>query len=592
MVDTDKLGGKIGPRIASLIVRGQLQVRHQLRGDELKLAMTKVDSIIKAASQDTDEARDVLAYIANNPNTPEWSRRILGRAASSHTSIMEGAVRSIGLIVGLVAVFGEVGRIMHELTVQDTFEDYPWKVLPPESAASAVAQGIMGFDQGAREAKRSGFDEGRFGQLVDIVDREPNIGETLQLLNRGHINEGKARNLMRANGVPERDVDDLLQLRRYIHEPAALAEMAMRNVITDQEGAREARKSGMTPEQFDQLVGIVGQPPGLSEMLFMLRRGIIDEARLERGIRQSRYRDEWIDDIKQIRFRGVSGATAAQMLVQGFVNERRAKRLWAEDGLDPDDFEPFYEMSGDPPGVGQMLELWNRGLWSDKQIEAGLRESRVKNKYIEDVKRLGRYVPPPRSIPTLLRNGAIDKKRALELFRDNGLSKEMAQAYVDSAIADKTAADRDLAKSEVITLYDAQAIDEAQARDLLSSLGYDDTETSMLLSLVELRRERRFYEAAISRVRSLYVAYRIDDTEMQSRLDQLNVPPQHKANLIFLWGIEREANQRDLTAAQITGAMRRGHFDEAEARTRLQAIGYTPADADALIVLASPAPRS
>lgn len=63
-------------------------------------------------------------------------------------------------------------------------------------------------------------------------------------------------------------------------------------------------------------------------------------------------------------------------------------------GLAADKFDFLVRLAGNPPGLGEVLEMWRRGFMTEDQVNQALKESRLKNKYNDQVKQL-RYVLPP-----------------------------------------------------------------------------------------------------------------------------------------------------------------------------------------------------
>ncbi len=153
-------------------------------------------------------------------------------------------------------------------------------------------------------------------------------------------------------------------------------------------------------------------------------------------------------------------------------------------------------------------------------------------------------------------------------------------------------ADKQLAKSEVTALYSNRVIPRDQAKGLLVALRYTDADAELILEVADLARERRFYEAAVGRVHTLFVGWRLTPEEAQVAMDQLAVPPDQKADLLALWGIERAANTRDLTEAQVVAVWKKGLVTDDDAYARLRALGYAEDDARLLLEAAVPTPKS
>ncbi len=111
-----------------------------------------------------------------------------------------------------------------------------------------------------------------------------------------------------------------------------------------------------------------------------------------------------------------------------------------------------------------------------------------------------------------------------------------------------------------------------------------------MLDLTDSKRVRAYRDAAVSRVHSLYVAFRIDRSEAGATLDRLSVPSGQVKELIRVWDLERQANQKDLTKAEIVAAYTHEIFTLREAMDRLAGIGYSGADAAVILAEHAPAP--
>lgn len=374
--------------------------------------------------------------------------------------------------------------------------------------------------------------------------------------------------------------------------PELLAEAVLKGVADTNTAADEARYSGVTADRFGVMVGAAGEPIGLQEMLEAYRRGIIDEARLQHGIRQSRVRNEWTDVIEALRFAPMSPASAIEAAVQSHLTIEQARAIAAEGGLFPAHFDPLYETAGSPPGIQEMLELWNRGIATEGQVDQAIRESRVKNKYVPLIKAARRRLPPERTVVSMVHQGVLDAPGGIAKLLDLGFSPEDAALLVQEGLNTKKAADRDLAKGEIVTLYEDGTIDAAKAGAMLGKLHYDAEETGFLLELADHRRERQYTQALITRVHARYVSFKLDRSEASAQLDAAHVPTPARDQIIRLWDLERASNIPTLTVAQLEGLVRREALDPDEFLVRVQQLGYTLDDAQALLVLAEPAPRA
>lgn len=79
------------------------------------------------------------------------------------------------------------------------------------------------------------------------------------------------------------------------------AEAVVRGVLSMDEAAKEALASGFNAARFATMEALAGQPPGPQQVLELWNRGAIDEAQVDKALRQSRLRPEWVDPVKALR---------------------------------------------------------------------------------------------------------------------------------------------------------------------------------------------------------------------------------------------------------------------------------------------------
>lgn len=361
--------------------------------------------------------------------------------------------------------------------------------------------------------------------------------------------------------------------------PATLAEMVVKGIMGQPEAETIAGMSGTTAADLDLLVQDTGEPPAVQELLFAFRRGIIDQARLEHGIRQGRTKNEWIDVLEALRFQPMTPATAVAAAVQGHLTDQQARQKWAEGGFDPGDYDAAYQTAGRPPGPSELQELVNRGIITDAEFVAAVRESDIKDKYIPLLEKLRVYLPPPRTVTTLLKENAISHQQALQLLGDYGVQPADAQAYLTGATAQKVAAHKALAVTTIEALYHDHLVDRGQAERMIESLGYTQPDANFILTVQDLKREQAYAERAIGAVHTQYVGHKISELQARAVLQELGVQPPAIGHLITVWTHELQAHVRTLTPAQWVAAVKLQLATPEDALTELKAMGYSDRDA-------------
>jgi hypothetical protein len=378
----------------------------------------------------------------------------------------------------------------------------------------------------------------------------------------------------------------------YQHEttaplsPAEAALAVIRGTWTEDRGAKEASYSGVSSELFDVMYKNTGEPISIEQGLFLLRRGKITPDQMQQVIRESRVRPEWAQAILDLEFLPISASDAVDAAVENQMTYLDAVAVASENGVTPADFDILYHTRGRPPGPMELVDMVRRGfipvdgIGKDvRSLEQGISESAIKDKWIEEYKKLLVYLPPPRTITALERAGSITPEQATQLYQQHGLSPELAAAYSLDASRQKTARHRDITEAQVLSMYQAHFLTGPQASGLLEALGFTAQETATLLAWEDVQRELKAINTALSRLHTLYTSRKIGTTTLHNSFNALGVAPAQVDELLRIWTLERDARVATLTAAQIATAFQHTIIDQPTAVQALQDLGYSAFDA-------------
>lgn len=369
------------------------------------------------------------------------------------------------------------------------------------------------------------------------------------------------------------------------HTPSALAEMVVKGVITQDEGADEATRSGMRPDRFAALVMATGNPPGFGELLTMWRRGIINQGDVTTGIKQGYIKTEWTPFMERLRYDPLTPAEAVQAAVQNHLDVEQAAGVADSQGVNRADFDVMYATAGNPPGPMEVLNLWVRGYIDEATVDQALRESRLKNKYIDPLKKLAIRKIPMRTITTLVGHGAFTDDQGVAHLHELGYTDEDARAIILSSHHTTTTAAKHLSVAQIRDAYVERAISRDQAVADLKSAGYPDDVAGQLLDLADVHITTALRRASINRVHTAFVAHKIDRGAASMDLDSLQVPAGQRDAMLELWQLEQDTNVAVLTTAQILKADKEGVISPDEAHARLMRHGYADRDATILQIL-------
>ncbi|HUZ84160.1 MAG TPA: hypothetical protein VMU66_05660, partial [Gaiellales bacterium] len=162
--------------------------------------------------------------------------------------------------------------------------------------------------------------------------------------------------------------------------PADLALMVIRNIRAEGDAAGEAAMSGINATRFSDLVLMTGDAPAPQALAEALRRGLIDAARFDTGIRQGRLRDEWGTLMQKLAVQQPSPMQALTAAVEGQLDPATAQTKFAEFGGDPANYEWLFGTVGSGPSPIEAASMAYRGAipWTGSGLGVTSFEQAVK----------------------------------------------------------------------------------------------------------------------------------------------------------------------------------------------------------------------
>lgn len=580
-----RLGGRIGARIARLVSQahadhlrksegqrakiGAQAANHFFRGvgGEYRLHLGPIFRQVEEALPGDHPAKSLFGFLARQPG--EGAAIVAGNAASS----------AVGSAIGRI-INSAIGPYVDEIVAAA-----PGEIADPNTYAAAWARGLISEGEASTRAAMAGMVPEVWPILRELAQARPDISSLQQLVNRGVIETETAQEQLRLQGVPGEWAGVLLGLREQVLQPADIADMAVRNIITMEEAKELAGKTGLAGEDIERLILDTGNSLGNQELLFAYRRGIIDKDTLEKGIRQGRTRDEWIPTLLGLSHGPMSTADAVRAVVQNQMSEETGEALALENGLDKQWWPYLVKAYGRPAALMQALSLRNRGIMSTGDVEQAIRESNIKDKYIPFLLHLGRKLPTVTMLKSIVAEGNLTVKDAVRLMIEEGYDQEVAVAYVASAQKVKVHGEHSLAKTDILKLYEEHQLGEAEAKEYLEALGYKGEEADVLTAGADAARALKDTESALNHLRTLYVDHRLSEQQVSADLDALGIAAARRDRLLSVWLVQREANRPRLTAPAIERAYRAKLLSDSEAAERLENLGYTADDARLLLAL-------
>jgi hypothetical protein len=576
-------GAKVGTKVANVVSRSIVATHHKLVGIKHKLAMAIFHSISDMISQEVHQSLDpVLVKLWEELPEDSQAKPLLNFVANEIGQLQAGAGISMvaGSLLGSLAII-----INNELapSIREILSLNPHLLPDPGTAAQLWAKGLADEDSGSHAIQEQGINSTWAKWMMEANLQYPDPTASLEMLRRGLIDVDKFIKWAGLNGIP---VDVAISYADMAHTPLSPADAALaylRGNIPYGQALSVATEWGILESDFQVMIDNTGEPLGLEQMLEAYRRGFISEDRLKQGILESRIRDDWIPTAVQLRYSPMSTAEAVNAVVQDQLDMTAAEQIADQNGLTPGAFQTLVNTAGSPLSRTEMEDLYNRGLVTQSQVEQALRESRLKNKYNSYAFDLHNRLLDTGQVSDAVLYGTLTVQEAIDKAMLHGYTSQDAAIIASSAVNRKLETERRQVVSAVVSLYEANGIDESDATSIASAMGFEPSQTAFILQAAEFRRNEKLVAAALSAIRSKYIGHHIAQSEVSAYIDALGLPTAQRDQVLQLWTIEREANVRMLTPAQVVKAFNTGLIDQTDATTRLTNLGYNSIDAGLLL---------
>lgn len=576
-------GAKLGTRIASIVSQTIVSTHAKLLHVKHRLALAIFHSISDIISEEVHRSLDPM-LVNLHDQLPEDSpaKGLLQFMAHETGQLQAGA--GMSSVAG--SILGSLAQVVNnELSVgvRGILASNPHMLPDTGTISQLAAKGLTTGGNAVSNIEQQGIDSGWATAMIGANYTYPDPTAALDMLRRGLIDEATFTTWAQRNGIPGDVADKWLLTVNVPLSPADVALAVLRGNIPMAQAVAVAAQSGVTAEDFNTIIDNTGEPPGPEQLLEAHRRGFIDDARLVKGILQSRIRNEWVDVIKDLATVPISTADAVNAVVQNHLTQAQGENIANQNGLMPGSFPILVETAGAPLSRTEMEELYNRGEVTQAQVYQALSESRLKPKYNDLAFLLHSRLLTPRELADMVVWGAISQQDAVAKAMESGYAKDDAARLVSSSVNRKLQSQRQSVVSAIEVLYEDNAISEETASSTITSLGFEPSEITFMLQAAELKRQSKLITAGLTAIRSKYIGHHIDSGTASSLIDAMGIPHQQRDSLLQLWKVEHDANVAQLTAAQILKALALGLITADDTLTRLVNKGYSPDDAALLI---------
>jgi hypothetical protein len=212
--------------------------------------------------------------------------------------------------------------------------------------------------------------------------------------------------------------------------PADLATAVLRSYLPLGQAEAEAAPQGVSPAMLATLTDLAGDAPGPQQLAAALHRGLLPRSgsgpaavSFDQGIAESRLHNKWAPLIADLGMQLLSPADAASATVRNFLPLAEGRAVAAKSGVDTPTFDTLVRLSGDAPGPQQLAEALRRGLIpaagkgaASTSFEQGIAEGRLADKWTGTIKGLAQLWPTPTDALDAAVKGQLTDQQGRDLY--------------------------------------------------------------------------------------------------------------------------------------------------------------------------------
>lgn len=395
-------------------------------------------------------------------------------------------------------------------------------------------------------------------------------------------------------------------------------EMLQRGVIDEGTLRDLLRYADLLPWWHDKLIAISYRPYTRVDVRRMYQQGVLDEAQVLRAYRDLGYDAEkaqaMTEFTKRFTFQAQRELTRADILDgyrRGVFERAEAQEMLLDMGYDEDE-ATFYLDRAEGQGAKELRELTvsnyhslhTRGILTTKEARDALTELEYSDRAVRLLLELweqdrGAYISSTTGekekdltradITDGYRRGLIDPTRARQLLGGLGYDGAEVDFYLAREDRARSSQEKELSTTTYRRLYTLGILTKTATTTALADLGYDLGEVELLLKLWDLERELREKEEAekiaraaekkkrdltLATYRSLYITDIAPEESTRATLVELGYDPEEVDSLITLWDSEREAKVAKPSVATLRRFWQKGIINEGIFRAEVGGQGY------------------
>ncbi|GAJ00139.1 unnamed protein product, partial [marine sediment metagenome] len=226
---------------------------------------------------------------------------------------------------------------------------------------------------------------------------------------------------------------------------------------------------------------------------------------------------------------------------------------WANKiGMTEEVAKMYWAAHWDLPAIGQMFDMYHRGIIHRPDMLLGLRAKDVMPFWRDKMVGLSYRLIPRRTLPRMVKQELLDHPGLVGRFRKLGYNPEDSVLMADSAMLQAQEAERELSRGDIVRGMSYGWFDESKARQLLADIRY--SEGAINFSIQDGLRRKALDDAQDNAEQVTTEAKRAKDAigkEILRSYGEGIIPKEQARNSLLSVGVARDVIEYKLSLQEL-----------------------------------------
>lgn len=377
-------------------------------------------------------------------------------------------------------------------------------------------------------------------------------------------------------------------IRAQLGDSYSSISLFVRGIISKDDLLKLTRANGWPDWQTDQYIQLAQRLTSEDMLLVGYWRGLVSEAKVDDQLAKAGYKQEDIALWKQLSERIPSPSDLISIAVREGFDDAVARQFGYDEAF-PSDAAEAAEKGGMPtewfarmwrahwrlPSVTQGFDMFHRGIMSRQELDLLLRASDIPSFWREKLVQLSYNVVTRVDVRRMYALGVISEQEVYQRYIDGGYSPDDARDLTEWTVAEYAETERELTKTEILSMYRDSILNENECTVYLDALGYNSPTIGLLLAREDLAKEAAYEKEVVANVKSAFMANIYDETDVRAQVGKLDPPAGYVDDLIELWKLEKTRRLVRPTVTQLRDMWLEKVITDNELKRELEGRGYS-----------------